>query len=97
MMATIDYEKAWAYNMFIEKIEKYHYTTNNVTFHIEKETEKAVQLRIDTRDLHWVNNYDFGEYTGDKKFWYIWMPKSAISQYSEDDWELLNAKERVAF
>lgn len=73
-MATIDYMKGWAWNMFESKLI-YHYNTIQTTFEIAKETEKAVQLIVDTNDLY----SDFGnDYVGTIREWFVWMPKSAL-------------------
>lgn len=75
MKATIKYMEAWAYNMFQSKINQYNYRTVQNTFEVEKETEKAVQLKVDTNDLYTAGGND---YAGDKDYWFVWMPKSAV-------------------
>ncbi len=78
--ATLKYEEGWVYNMFQNKLEKYGYHTMQYTFEVAKETEKAVQLIVDTNNL--IGRYG-GEYYGPKHEWLVWMPKSAMIAIEE--------------
>ena len=72
--ATLKYEEAWVWHMFQDKLTKYGYSTMKYTFEVAKETEKAVQLIVNTNDLRGRLG---GEYYGPKHEWFDWMPKSA--------------------
>ncbi len=74
--SKMNFYRSWAEQMFVDKLAQYHVTTLEVTFEVEKESEKAVQLKVPTESLYYINSGE--EYVATKPYWLIWMPKSAV-------------------